>query len=122
MPTYSIVVVTWQSAGHLARLVESMNRHLADDPELIVVDNASDDDPEAAASAWRGPLRFTRLGANAGFGTAANAGVGEASGDAVVILNPDTELLDPRLGDLASFALRERALAGPRVRNADGTP
>ena len=109
MATFSIVVVTWQSAGHLARLVESMNRHLADDPET-------------AAGAWRGAVRFKRLGANAGVGTAANAGVAEASGEAVVILNPDTELLDPRLGDLASFALRERALAGPRVRNADGTP
>ena len=121
MPTYSIVVVTWQSAEHLARLVESMNRELGDGPELVVVDNDSDDDPEAAASAWRGVTRFTRLESNAGFGTAANAGVAEAAGDAVVILNPDTELLDPHIGELAGFALSRRALAGPRVRNPDGT-
>jgi GT2 family glycosyltransferase len=122
MPTYSIVVVTWQSAGHLARLVESMNRELAEGPELVVVDNASDDDPETAARAWRGSTRFTRLGSNAGFGAAANAGVAEATGEAIVILNPDTELLDPRIGDLARFAHSERVLAGPRVRNPDGTP
>lgn len=121
MPPYSIVVVTWQSAGHLAALVGSMNERLADSPELVVVDNASSDDPEGAARRWRGPVLFTRLESNRGFGAAANAGVAQASGDAVVILNPDTELLDGRLGELAGFALTKRALAGPRVRNADGS-
>ena len=122
MDSYSIVVVTWQSARHLGGLVESMNERLAGEPELIVVDNASGDDPEAAASAWRGPVRFTRLDSNEGFGAAANRGVAAAGGDAVVLLNPDTELLDSRIGDLARFARGERALAGPRVRNPDGSP
>lgn len=122
MPPYSIVVVTWQSAGHLAVLVESMNRHLAGNPDLVVVDNASDDDPQAAAHEWRGPTRFIGMESNAGFGAAANAGVAEATGDAVVVLNPDTELLDPRLGYLAALALDRRALVGPRIRNPDGTP
>ena len=121
MPPYSIVVVTWQSARHLAALVDSMNDRLPESPELVVVDNASGDDPEAAARRWRGPVLFTRLDSNRGFGAAANAGVAQASGDAVVILNPDTELLDGRVGELARFALTMRALAGPRVRNADGS-
>jgi len=97
MPSFSIVVVTWQSADHLAALVDSMNARLGEDPELVVVDNASDDDPEAAARRWRGPVRFSRLEANEGFGAAANAGVAEATGEAVVLLNPDTELLGGRL-------------------------
>jgi GT2 family glycosyltransferase len=121
MPSYSIVVVTWQSAGHLAALVDSMNERLSGEPELVVVDNASEDDPAVAARRWRGPVRFEQLDSNEGFGAAANVGVAEATGDAVVIVNPDTELLDGRLGDLARFALTERALAGPRVRNADGS-
>jgi N-acetylglucosaminyl-diphospho-decaprenol L-rhamnosyltransferase len=119
---YSIVVVTWQSAGHLAALVQSMNRHLAEGPELLVVDNASDDDPESAARGWEGELRFLGLPENRGYGAAANAGVREAHGDAVVLLNPDTELLDSGLGALARFALERGALAGPRLRNADGSP
>jgi GT2 family glycosyltransferase len=118
---YSIVVVTWQSAGHLGALVESMNARLFDDPELIVVDNASDDDPEPAARAWRGETRFLGLDTNAGYGAAANRGVAAAGGDAVVLLNPDTELLDGRLGELATFALERRVLTGPRLRNADGS-
>lgn len=122
MPRYSIVVVTWQSAGYLAALVASMNRHLGDELELIVVDNASDDDPGPAAEAWRGPTRVIRLDANRGYGAAANVGVAEARSEAVVMLNPDTELLDAGLGDLAAFALERHALVGPRLRNPDGSP
>jgi N-acetylglucosaminyl-diphospho-decaprenol L-rhamnosyltransferase len=98
-----------------------MNARLPDDPELVVVDNASDDDPEPAARAWRGETRFLRLDSNAGYGAAANRGVAEARGEAVVLLNPDTELLDGRIGELAAFALERRVLAGPRLRNADGS-
>jgi N-acetylglucosaminyl-diphospho-decaprenol L-rhamnosyltransferase len=119
---YSIVVVTWQSAGHLAALVESMNRHLDDRPELVVVDNDSDDDPEGAARGWDGELRLLPLGENRGYGAAANVGVREARGEAVVLLNPDTELLDSGLGELARFALERRALAGPRLLDPDGSP
>jgi N-acetylglucosaminyl-diphospho-decaprenol L-rhamnosyltransferase len=122
MPSYSVIVVTWQSAAYLAALVESMNRHLSDDPALIVIDNASSDDPEPAARGWRGETRFIGLPENRGYGVAANVGVREAPGEAVVLLNPDTELLDSRLPALAGLALERRALAGPRLRSRDGSP
>jgi GT2 family glycosyltransferase len=118
---YSIVVVTWQSAGFLAALVASMNRHLPAESELVVVDNASDDDPEKAARSWRGRTSFIRLERNAGYGAAANVGVDAAGSEAVVLLNPDTELVDAGLGDLATLAVKRRALAGPRVLNPDGS-
>jgi GT2 family glycosyltransferase len=117
---YSVVVVTWQSAGELARLVASMERYLGDGPELVVVDNASDDDPEAAARRWTGgPVDFVRLERNAGFGAASNEGVRRADGDVVVLLNPDTELVDSSLDDLAAEARRHRAILGPRLLEAD---
>ena len=58
---YSVVVVTWRCAGHLATLVASMNEHLDGSQELLVVDNASSDDPESAMRGWKGPSRFIRL-------------------------------------------------------------
>jgi GT2 family glycosyltransferase len=116
---YSIVVVTWESAGHLAALVASMNRHLGSEPELVVVDNASSDDPADVARTWRGRGSFIRLDRNAGYGAAANAGVEAAGSDAVVLLNPDTELIDARLDELVAEAVRRRALTGPRVLNPD---
>ena len=118
----SIVVVTWQSAARLERLVASLNRHLDGSQELIVVDNASADDPEHAARGWRGTGTLLRMGQNLGFGSAANVGVARAGGDAVVLMNPDTELLDDGLPRLARSALDLNALVGPAVVNPDGTP
>jgi GT2 family glycosyltransferase len=98
-----------------------MNRHLDGSQELVVVDNASTDSPGEAAAEWKGPRRFIGLDENLGFGAASNAGVREASGEATVLLNPDTELLDAGLDRLAAEALRRGALVGPRVLDPDGS-
>ncbi len=118
----SIVVVTWECADRLRALVESMDSRLGDGPELIVVDNASSDDPEAAARGRRGETRFIQMGTNAGFGAATNAGVEAAGGAGVVMLNPDTVLVDAGLLELAREAVRRGALVGPRLLNEDGSP
>ena len=122
MAPFSIVVVTWQSAGDLLRLVESMNRHLDAGHELVVVDNASSDDPTGSAGAWKGEGRFIALDRNAGFGAAANAGTEAAKHHGVVLLNPDCELLDSSLDRLVEVAVSEGVLAGPRLLNPDGSP
>jgi GT2 family glycosyltransferase len=124
--SWSIVVVTWRSAAHLERLVASMNRHLAGEsekaPELVVVENDSGDDPEPAARRWQGPLEVIRERRNVGFGGAANDGVAAAGGEAVVLLNPDTELVDARLERLSRWAASRRVIAGPRLLNPDRSP
>jgi GT2 family glycosyltransferase len=99
-----------------------MGLHLGEGVELVVVDNASDDDPERAARAWtKGPVEFVALERNAGFGAASNEGVRRAGGDVVVLLNPDSELVDGSLGDLAAEARRRGAIVGPRLLEADGS-
>jgi GT2 family glycosyltransferase len=118
---YSIVVVTWNCAGHLERLVASMNAHLDGSQELIVVDNASTDDPEAALRDWKGAAQFIGLEDNRGFGAGSNVGVRAATHPATVLLNPDTELLDDDLDRLAAAALELDGLVGPRVLNQDRT-
>src|SRR4051794_14464045 len=119
MDSYSMVVVTWQSAATLEKLIATMNRHLETSPELIVVDNGSDDDPERAAGEYRGETRFIPMEENLGYGAACNVGVEAAAGSAVVMLNPDIELLDSSLEGLVAFAARRRALAGPLLLNPD---
>ena len=116
----SLVVVTWRSARDLERLIVSARGRLDDETEVVVVDNASGDDAAEQAAAWR-PSRFIALDRNLGFGAAANRGVEAATGDVVVLLNPDTELVDGSLAALARFALERRALAGPRLLESDGT-
>lgn len=118
----SIVVVTWNSAREIGPLLASMAAHLAGEYEVIVVDNASSDGTAEVAARWDGPLRLIRNEANAGFGAANVQGVRAAEHDAVVLLNPDTLLVDGSLPALAGRALRDRALCGPRLLNPDGTP
>jgi N-acetylglucosaminyl-diphospho-decaprenol L-rhamnosyltransferase len=120
-PSYSIVVVTYESAAHLRALVASMNEHLDGSQELIVADNASSDSPASAARGWKGRGRFIGLGENLGFGAGANAGVAEARGPATVLLNPDIELLDDGLDRLAAAAVALGGLVGPRLLNSDRT-
>jgi GT2 family glycosyltransferase len=118
----SFVVVTWNCADALAVLVASMNRRL--DPEraeLVVVDNDSDDEPFGAARRWHGRLVTHALPENRGFGAAANVGVRLATCDAVVLLNPDTWLVDDSLLELGAAALELGAIVGPRVLDPDGT-
>jgi len=119
--THSLVVVTWESRADLSRLVDSMLAHLDPRHELVVVDNASDDDPESELRRWPGHAGYRRLDRNLGFGTAANAGVRLASSDAVVLLNPDVELLDGGIESLADEALESASLLGPRLLNPDHT-
>jgi N-acetylglucosaminyl-diphospho-decaprenol L-rhamnosyltransferase len=115
----ALVVVTWECADHLAALASSMNGNLDREAELIVVDNHSSDDPEEAAKRWRGRARFKRLDSNLGFGAAANIGVEMAEAGNVILLNPDTELLDEGISRLAELARSKRCLAGPRLLNPD---
>ncbi len=85
------------------------------------MDNDSSDEPERVARGWKGAGAFLQLDSNHGFGAASNAGVAAATGDAVVLLNPDTELTDNGLAELASVALERRELCGPRIINRDGS-
>jgi GT2 family glycosyltransferase len=118
---HSLVVVTWESRRDLARLIDSMLAKLPPEHELVVVDNGSRDDPGPELERWPGPRRFVGLERNTGFGPACNRGVMAAGGDAVVLLNPDTELLDGSVASLAGASLELGALLGPRVRNPDGS-
>jgi N-acetylglucosaminyl-diphospho-decaprenol L-rhamnosyltransferase len=85
------------------------------------VDNRSEDETVARAREWEGPIRVVSLEQNGGFGAAANLGVRDARHEAVVLLNPDTVLVDGSLRDLAGLAAERGALCGPELLNPDGS-
>ena len=118
---FSIVIVTWNSGSDLANLLDSVSEHLPGGPEVVVVDNCSSDGSVAAAENWEGGARVLSMPTNVGFGTANNAGVQACQTDTLVLLNPDTLLVDASLGALADAARRSRALLGPRLLNPDGS-
>jgi GT2 family glycosyltransferase len=118
--SFTAVVVIHDSAPDLTRLLDSIDTHLPERPQLVVVDTGSRD-PGADLARERG-AEVIELPGEVGFGAANNAGVARASHDVVALLNPDVELLDAGLLDLVARARERDALFVPRLLNADGTP
>jgi GT2 family glycosyltransferase len=88
-PTLSVLIVAWNSREELARTLPALLPELGDDDELIVVDNASDDGTAEAVLELAPRATLVHGGGNLGFAAGCNAGAAVASGDLLVILNPD---------------------------------
>jgi GT2 family glycosyltransferase len=73
--------------------------------EVIVVDNASSDgSADAIAEEFGGRIRFIRSPENLGFAGANNLAAREAKGSRLLLLNPDTVVLEGAIDQLSEFA------------------
>lgn len=90
MGRISIVLVTWNSAPYLRRCLDGILQQTYLDRELIVVDNASSD-PSADLVAPHA-ARVIRNETNRGFSAAVNQALAVASGEFLLVLNPDCYL------------------------------
>lgn len=90
MGRISIVLVTWNSAPYLRRCLDGILQQTYLDRELIVVDNASSD-PSADLVAPHA-TRVIRNETNRGFSAAVNQALAVASGEFLLVLNPDCYL------------------------------
>jgi N-acetylglucosaminyl-diphospho-decaprenol L-rhamnosyltransferase len=117
----ALVTVIHDSAAELEQLLASVSRHLPQ-ATVVVADSGSSDDGLARAAGWRGRSVTLDLEANVGFGRATNAGVAAHGEPVTVVVNPDVELLDASLVELARelSAGPERILA-PLVLLPDGS-
>lgn len=88
-PSLSVLIVAWNSREELARTLPALLPELEEGDELIVVDNDSADGTPEAVEALAPRARVLRTGRNLGFAAGCNAGGAAASGDLLVILNPD---------------------------------
>jgi N-acetylglucosaminyl-diphospho-decaprenol L-rhamnosyltransferase len=88
-PSVSVLIVAWNSSAELRRTLPPLLAELREDDELIVVDNDSPDDSAAVVAALAPKAKLVTMGRNRGFAGGANVGAGAATGDLLVILNPD---------------------------------
>jgi len=114
-------VVSFNSRECLPDCVRSLRAEGVGD--IVVVDNASSDGSAEAVRACDAEVTVLSTGANLGFGSAVNRGVESATGDYLLVMNPDTVVgagtvvaLSEALGGDAGLAA-----VGPRIENTDGT-
>jgi N-acetylglucosaminyl-diphospho-decaprenol L-rhamnosyltransferase len=116
----SVVIVTWNSAADIDACIDSIN--YGEEFEVIVVDNASSDTTLDSVRTHH-HLKLIENPRNLGYARANNQGLKLATGEYVLLLNPDTRT---ELGalDVLSRYLDEHPDAGavaPRLVSPDGT-
>lgn len=88
--------------------------------EVIVVDNLSGDDSEQLITTAFPQVRWLQMGYNSGFARANNAGIREAKGEIVLLLNPDTLNEDNAIARCCERFLDADYIAcGVQLLNAD---
>ena len=116
----ALVTVLHDSEHELRALLASAGRHLPGAHVVAADSGSSDGGPALAREAG---ATVVELGENVGFGRASNAALAAVEEPVTVLLNPDTELIDSSLADLAAEVARadraERILA-PLVMQPDG--
>jgi len=113
--------VSFNSRDCLPDCVRSLRSEGVDD--VVVVDNASADGSVETVLAGDPDVTIVATGANLGFGSGVNRGVEVATGDYLLVMNPDT-VVEPGTVKALSGALdRDAGLVavGPRIDNVDGT-
>jgi N-acetylglucosaminyl-diphospho-decaprenol L-rhamnosyltransferase len=88
-PSVSVLIVAWNSSAELRRTLPPVLDELREGDELIVVDNDSPDDSATVARMLAPTAKVVTMGRNRGFAGGANAGAAAATGDLLVVLNPD---------------------------------
>jgi GT2 family glycosyltransferase len=89
-PLVSIVVVTWNGRQYLDACLEAVAAQVGIHAETILVDNASTDGTVEYVRERYPSVRIVALSENRGFAGGNNAGVREARGQFVALLNNDT--------------------------------
>jgi N-acetylglucosaminyl-diphospho-decaprenol L-rhamnosyltransferase len=117
------VVVTYRSGPTIETCLRSLPAAAGSRPlQVIVVDNASDDDTLARVQASGVPVEVVARTTNAWFSTANNEGLARATGDWVVFANPDTWWPPGSLDRLVCVATEhDDALICPALENSNGT-
>lgn len=118
----SILIVNWNSKDYLRECLLSIRRTCGGlSPQVVVVDGGSFDGCAEMLTQEFPEVDFIQSPENIGFGRSNNLGFGKVTGDALLLLNPDTELRPGALEVLLENLryLPEAGLIGARLLNSD---
>jgi GT2 family glycosyltransferase len=125
-----IVILSWNVRDLLRQCLESVAsgcplsaNHPPLTTEIIVVDNASSDGSVEMVRAEFPAVRLIANQTNRGYTGGNNDGIAAATGRYVMILNPDTRVLNDALAAMVAYADAhpDVGVVGPQLLNPDGS-
>ncbi len=99
----SVITVTYNNGETIKEYLNSLEKFLPKNAEVIVVDNNSEDWTVGELEKDKNIL-LIKSSRNLGFSKANNMAVGKAQGKYLFFLNPDTKVLDDAINKLLEFA------------------
>ncbi|MFP3833381.1 glycosyltransferase family 2 protein [Chryseobacterium sp. SIMBA_028] len=120
----SIIIVNYNVTQLLRNCLLSIQKYVEKvEYEVIVIDNASTDSSWGDLIPEFPDVQFISSKNNGGFSKANNQAIGEAKGEYLLLLNPDTELKGFYMKELLDFAdtKPEFGCLGVRMHDADGS-
>ncbi len=120
----SIIIVNYQSSLHIVNCIKSAIQFFsAYTFEWIIVDNASTDNSKAIITQQFPFVQWIQMSYNAGFSRANNEGIRSAKGEIVLLLNPDTLILDNAIEKcFKKFIHTDYVACSVQLLNTDLTP
>lgn len=120
----SVIIVNYNSHGLINDCIDTILSQTKEiSYEVIVVDNQSAAGSLAQIVAKHPFVKPIEMGYNGGFSRANNAGLRAATGEYLLLLNPDTLILDGALDKCVQrFSTSEFAACGVQQLNADHSP
>ena len=119
----SIIIVNYNTADMLVRCLHSIRSQSFNNPEVIVVDNASQDNSLEVIKGFSAWIKVIANKRNLGFAKANNQALKISNGKYIYFLNPDTELKEGTFNAIIEFMKfnPEVGIAGTRIVNPDGS-
>jgi len=114
MVAASILIVNFNAGRHLARCIEALRRQDSSNFEVLLLDNASNDDSWALArqaAAGDPRFHFEESGVNLGFAAGNNRLAAKARAPWLAFLNPDAIAAPDWLGKLLDAVVRHPGVA-----------
>ena len=122
-PMISFIIVNFHTSSYVINLVQSIEKFIcAEKFEILILDNSEDENEFDTLSSIRNAcIKLFKSASNIGFVAGNNFLYQKASGGVIVLINPDTRLIDTSLIDLIKYLLSDYtiAVAGPQLLNED---
>jgi GT2 family glycosyltransferase len=120
-PLISIIAINYNSTEDTLEFLESVYQTSFQSKEVIVIDNASRENPEKEISLRFPLVTFIRSEANLGFAGGNNLGLKSAKGKYLFLLNNDTLLPNDFFEPIITFmdAHSEAGMASPKILYPD---